>query len=339
MNPSHSTADRATFSRRDSMRLVGLAGLGALLGGGSPLQAQEPAKQSARENFQGAGHYRMALGQATLYLISDGGFDMNPAELFATVPEDQMEEAKRSAFLTSRPVPGHVNTLLVKEEANLILVDTGCGTNFGGSAGKLPGNLKRAGFDPNEITHVILTHAHPDHLGGLVNKDGQLLFPKAQVVVSRAEHDFWTDSPSLPKARLPAEAVAGMAGIAQRTFTAAKPRLELANPGDRVGNVITLVDAPGHTPGHLALDIESGGESLLYVTDAVHLPALQLANPDWQVLYDADPELAAATRQDLLGRAARDRRLIAGSHLPFPSFGHLVQHEGGYRFVPVVWEW
>ena len=85
--------------------------------------------------------------------------------------------------------------------------------------------------------------------------------------------------------------------------------------------------------------IESGGDSVLYITDAVHVPSLQLANPDWHILYDADPEQAASTRKSLLRAAARERRVIAGAHIPFPGFGHLVEQDGGYRFVPCIWEW
>lgn len=340
MQTSDQPSRPSTFSRRDSMRVFGLAGFAAIFGSSSTLLAQDKQATVAEGELQGAGYFKKPLGQAMLYLVSDGGFPMDPAELFGEVPSERMAEAKKEAFLSKPTVPGHVNTLLVKEGSDLILIDTGCGNNFGPTTGKLLQNLKRAGFAPTDVTHVVLTHAHPDHIGGLATADGRLAFPNAEVIINKAEHDFWTGpSPSLPKSRTPPQGVAAMAGIASKALAAARSKLRLAKPGDRVGNAITLVDAAGHTPGHVALMIESGGESLFYVTDAVHVPSLQLANPDWHIEFDSDPELAATTRRELLDRAARERLLVAGAHIPFPSFGHIVSQEGAYRFVPAVWEW
>lgn len=337
-SPSHSEPKHSRFSRRDSMRWLGLAGLSALFGSSTTLSAQEVAAVVSA-NMQGAGFYKRTIGQAEVVLISDGGFEMQPAQLFSDVPANEIEKAMAAAFLKREIVPGHVNALLVREGTNRILIDTGCGGNFGPSAGFLIRNLERAGLAPGDITHVVITHAHPDHIGGLVGADGKLVFPNAAVVVSEAEHAFWTGTPSLEKSKLSTEMQTMVIGVAQKMLGAAKPKLELAKPGDRVGAAITIVDAPGHTPGHIALSIESGGESVLYVTDAVHVPSLQLANPDWHVLFDADPALAAVTRRMLLEQAATQRTCIAGAHIPFPSFGHLSTEGTGYRFTPTVWEW
>ncbi len=340
MNAETQMKQGSRFSRRDSMRLFGIAGLSAMFGTSTSLLAQDaPATVNVDADLQGAGFYKMQLGKATVYLVSDGGFTMEPAVLFGDVAADKMELAKRSAFISKPTVPGHVNTLLVREGSNLILVDTGCGQNFGPTAGFLLRNLKRAGFDPSAITHVVVTHAHPDHVGGLVGLDGKLAFPNAAVVINRAEHAFWTGTPSLSKMKVSAEMQTMVIGTAQTVLAAAKPKLELAKPDDRVGSAITIVDAPGHTPGHIALKIESEGESIFYVTDAVHVPALQLANPDWHAIFDADPVQAAITRRGLLEKAAKDQSLIAGAHIPFPSFGHLASEGSGYRFVPSIWEW
>lgn len=327
---------QSAFSRRDSFRLFGAAGLAAFFGGAVDVRAQEAAKPTLSN---GDGFYRMSLGTSELYLISDGGFPMDTASLFGSVPERAMEEARKQAFLTKPAVPGHVNVLLVKDGTNLMLIDTGCGKSFGETTGFLPKNLARAGFSPSDITHVIITHAHPDHIGGLVDGD-RLTFPNARVFVNAAEHTAWTvASPQFPKTKVPVEMLKAMVEGARHAFEVATPKLELLKPTDQVGGIITVVDAPGHTPGHIALRIDSAGEPVLYLTDTVHVPSLQFAHPQWHVLYDADPELAARTRKMILDQVVRERRMVAGSHIPFPSFGHLVAQGNGFGFVPIVWEW
>ena len=339
MQNDSDTVRHPAYSRRDTMRLFGIAGLGALLGSAASAGAKDVSNATAAD-LQGAGFYRRRIGQAEVVLLSDGGFPMDPVALFGEVPSHEMEAARRSAFHTAATVPGHVNALMVCEGSNVILIDTGCGSLFGPATGFLSRNLTRAGVSANDVTHVILTHAHPDHIGGLVGADEKLAFPKARIVINRAEHDFWTQpAPTMSKSRAPAEMQAMVIDVAKRVFAIAQPKVELVKPCDKVGAAITIVDAAGHTPGHVALGIESGGESMIYVTDAVHIPSLQLANPGWHVLYDADPEQAVETRRMILAKAAAERMIIAGAHIPFPATGNLVADGEGYRFVPAIWEW
>ncbi len=334
------TLSRNVVSRRDSFRLFGLVGISAMFGSAATLRADDAPATKESSDLQGASYYKEKLGDVELFLISDGGFPMDTATLFGEVPAADMETAKQSMFVTTPAVPGHVNAMLVKEGSNLILIDTGCGNLFGPTTGFLPRNLKRAGFDPGQITHVVITHAHPDHIGGLVTPDNKLAFPNAHILINRAEHAFWTgESPSFAKSKLSPDGAKQMVDGAKQILGVAKPKLEMVRPDEKVGSAIRIVDAAGHTPGHVGLAIDAGGESMLYVTDAVHVPAVQLAHPDWHIQFDTDPDQSVVARKALLNLAAKERKLIAGAHIPFPAFGHVVVENAGFRFVPSIWEW
>lgn len=325
-----------TFSRRDSLKWSGLVGLTALLGG-SVLRAESPPA-TINPSVQGAGFYRHKLGEIELILLSDGGFDMQPKSLFPGTGDQLIETAKKQ-FLSPDSVPGHVNTLLIRSGGKTLLVDTGCGNLFGPSTGKLPKNLQRAGVDPETIDHVLITHIHPDHVGGLLQE--QALFTKATIHVSTTERSFWSN-PDLSKSILPEEMKTQIATGGQKFIEYLKAA------GNRVhefANTIELLPgvrvelAAGHTPGHVIVSIESGQESLLYITDCAHMAPLQFVHPEWKAIFDVDAEQGIQTRQKIYERCAADRLLVAGSHLPFPGFGHIDRLNNHYAWVPIVWRW
>ncbi len=330
-----------SISRRESFRWLGLAGVGAVLGGSRFAAAEVPTTAPAVQNsagFQGGGFFRKKIGELEVLLLSDGGFPMSPAAFFPTNTADEIAEVARQAFVDPAAVPGHVNTLLVRTADQTILIDTGCGTLFGPTTGLLRANLARAGISPASITSIVITHAHPDHIGGLLAADGMLAFPGVQqIYINEAELKFWTgQDPQMPAALVPDAMKKQMIAGAKGSLLAVKDRL---NTGKSIAGALELIDVPGHTPGHSAVQISSGSASMLYIADAMHLQPLQVARPDWKVLYDADPAQGAKSRRALLDRAAADRSLISGAHLNFPAFGHLEKVGDGYAYIPAVWEW
>jgi glyoxylase-like metal-dependent hydrolase (beta-lactamase superfamily II) len=226
-----------------------------------------------------------------------------------------------------------VNAFLVRSAAGLVLVDTGTSDKMGPDLGHLVGRLQALGVDPAEIGTVLITHAHIDHVCGLLTPDGALQFPNASVVLSEMERDFWLN-----------ESHVHPDGLAQSVATA---RAALGPYGERVVGIadgaepvpgIRAMALPGHTPGHTGWMLSSGDAGLLIWGDVVHLPGLQFSRPDAGMVFDVDVALAQASRRRAFDMAATDRVMVAGMHLDFPTFGHVEMRVEGYGFVPVVWE-
>ena len=331
-----------TASRRSTLRLLGIGGAAALLGGQTRVaRAEQPEpKPATPEIQQGGGFYRFRLGELTVAVVSDGGFVSRPSDIFPKVSDSDLQEVTDRAFLSPGHLPTQINTLFIQTPSAKILVDTGAAGAFGPTTGQLLQNLGRVGVTPNDITHVIITHVHPDHAGGLLTADGKSQFAKAKIYVNQAEHDFWmSDAPKFPDTLLPDQVQQGMIAGAKKALAGVKAQLELTKPDAVIADVVTVVDAAGHTPGHVALRIKSGEDSLLYISDTIVAAPIQMPHPDWQCLYDADSGKAIETRKRLLGDAATGRTLIAGSHLAFPSLGHVGAARDAFRWVPRLWEW
>jgi glyoxylase-like metal-dependent hydrolase (beta-lactamase superfamily II) len=178
---------------------------------------------------------------------------------------------------------------------------------------------------------VVFTHAHPDHVWGTLRDDGSLTFPNAAYYVGQAEWDFWTD-PDLP-AQMP-EDLRPFALGAQRDLAAIEERVTLVKEGDSVVPGVSVIDTPGHTPGHLALLVE-GGEGLIIGADVNANEVVSLRHPDWAFGFDADAEQGIATRRALLDRAATDGMRYLGFHFTYPGVGRVERDGDGFRFVPV----
>ena len=274
--------------------------------------------------------HKTMIGDIELSVISDGHLEL-PAAVFAP-PTDATDfdalltEAFGSASETIMPETNHA---ILKTGSDLVLVDNGSGNKFQPTAGKLKDNLALNGIDPAAITKVVFTHGHPDHVWGTLLDDGSLFLPNATYYVGGTEYDFWTSPDTL--AALPDDLKPFALGAA-RDFAAVQDRMVRVAGGDEVAVGVSVLDTPGHTPGHIALLVE-GGDGMIISGDAIPNQVINVAHPDWAFAYDTAPDVAITTRKALLDRAATDRQPLLGYHFAWPGIGFVERKDSAFRFV------
>ncbi|MBX9460327.1 MAG: MBL fold metallo-hydrolase [Brevundimonas sp.] len=234
------------------------------------------------------------------------------------------DTAAARAALTAAGQPGEaihlpVQPLLVRDGDRVVLIDTGAGGRMG-TENRLLASLRAAGIDPGQVTDILISHAHGDHVGGLAGADGRLAFPNAAVRISEPEWEYM-------------KAGAARAGEAE-LLAAVTPKVQPFAPGAQVTPSIRAVPLAGHTPGHSGYEIVSGAERLLYVGDALHSSVLSVQMPDWTNGWDTDGAAGVATRQGLLARGASDNLRIYGVHFPFPGIGRFQRRDDGFVWAP-----
>ena len=231
-------------------------------------------------------------------------------------------------------LPAPINAYLIQTGGKNILVDAGMGAidGFGPGYGQISAALQAAGVTPEQIDTLVITHAHPDHLGGVLSATGTAVFPKATLIISETEFAFWNSVENLTTA--PDEAK-GIFEFAQIAFSVYADRVRQVPAGTEVAPGMTLEAAPGHTPGHSILRINTGAQEILMVADLFHSAELHTALPDLGFGFDIDPAQAAATRKKLFDQVATDKTLILGSHAHFPGFGRILRDGEAYRYIPV----
>lgn len=238
----------------------------------------------------------------------------NDGSVFGTdVGTAAVAQALAQAGAPTDTLPLGVDALLVKLPGRTVLIDTGLGPK---AHGVLLASLAAAGVAPSQVTDVLVTHSHPDHVGGLVRADGGLAFPRATVRMMAAEWRFM------------------QAKAAPALVQAIAPRVRTFAPGAAVLPGITAVPLPGHTPGHSGYEIRSGAARLLDIGDTAHSAIVSLAHPEWSIGYDTDDAAAKATRRAELARLAASHEPVFAPHFPFPGIGRVVVRGGGYAFVP-----
>jgi glyoxylase-like metal-dependent hydrolase (beta-lactamase superfamily II) len=277
------------------------------------------------------GYFRMMLGDFEITPLSDGTVDLPADQLLHQKAEKTKADLAKS-FL-ELPLETSDNAYLVNTGSKLVLIDTGAGALFGPTLGKLIANLKAAGYQPEQVDEIYITHMHGDHVGGLVG-NGQLAFPNATVRAAKLEADFWLNEENMNKA--PAD----KKGFFQGAQAMLDPYVKAGKFKPFEGDVelvpgVRASGEHGHTPGHTTYVVESQGRKLVLIGDLIHVASVQMENPAVTIGFDSDDKAAAAARKKVFDAAAKGGYLIGGTHLQFPGVGHLRAEGKGYRWVPV----
>lgn len=268
------------------------------------------------------------VGDFTVTAFSDGLFETT---IESMVGVDRETAQKLSGRTASEAVYIPVNVFLLEGRDLRVLFDAGTGTTFGPALGHLPSNLRAAGVPLDSITHVLMTHIHPDHSDGLIDEAGNKWFPNAEIVIHEDEIKFWVDRDLSQAAH---ERQRGSMLNARKAFAPYSRQTTRVRDGEFMSGFVAE-KSPGHTPGHTAWTVESGNDSLIIWGDTIHMASMQLARPEITWKYDVDPAMAVRSRQRLLDRVSADKTRVAGMHLDFPGYGFVNRHEHGYFFDPV----
>jgi len=281
-----------------------------------------------------AGFHKYKVGSIEVTALYDGIWEKphDPA-FIKNASVEETKEALGKAGLSTDFVSIPLTVVVLKVGDRLIMVDSGSGAGqWQPTAGKLDANMRGAGIDPAKIGTILISHFHPDHIFGLMQKGTNApTFPNAELVVSATEYKWWTEPgrvEKLPEARKPLATRINAAFPGWKNFKLVDGEQEVA-PG------IRLVDAPGHTPGHAAFHVGSGNQQLMISNDTAYVPALLAPHPEWQGAYDQDGPLAVETRRKLLDRVIAEKMMICGAHFPFPGAGAFAKDGNGYAFTPV----
>lgn len=275
------------------------------------------------------------IGEVDVYVLLDGTIDAGPDIIvgFDQAKADRtLERQHLPPFEGTRPLPvlGHV----IDTGNRKIAIDTGTLPGFSPKTGGFHNALKQAGINAADIDTVLITHLHPDHVGGMM-AGSERQFPNAEVFVHKIEWEFWhgAAADSLP------DQVQPFVQMARNATTPYMDQITLFDHEQEVLSGLRAVSMPGHTPGHAGFQLHSGGDDLLFWGDLIHLPRLQFDHPDWLVAFDMDPAQTVATRSKMLDMAATDGLQVTGAHLEFPGFGHVDKAAGRYEFAPSPYDY
>jgi len=298
----------------------------------APLLAASPATATSPAADLRAIH-RFHVGAMRVTVIDDARFTFPAPAFAANQPEGSAATFLARYGLPEETVSLHMQITLVETGGRKVLLDTGMGdVTFPGNApdnGRLGAGLAAAGISAGQITDVVLSHGHPDHVGGCA-LDGRPCFPNATYHIPPEELEFWTQKPGT-EANFPNF----MLGVGNAKLGPVRGMIKPYGDGDEVAPGIRAVAASGHTPGHHAFVLSDGGTTLVHLMDAAVHYLVGTEEPDWALAVEMDPAAAAATRRRLFARAAADKVLVAGYHFPFPGIGRIVEAGKGWRFVPI----
>lgn len=319
-----------TFTRTLSSTALAVAlALGAFA---APTMAFAAAPQV---KTQAPGFYRTMLGDFEITALSDGTIDA-PFDKLLSEPAAKTTAALRKAFL-GVPTETSTNAYLVNTGAKLILIDTGAGALFGPTLGKLAANLEAAGYKPEQVDDILITHMHPDHVGGLV-ANGAIVFPNATIHADQHDADYWLSQATLDKAS--ADPKSFVPEFVKGAMASLNPYIAIGKfqPIHGSGEILPGIKAwssYGHTVGHTSYIVESKGQKMIVAGDLIHAGAVQFTDPSVTIGFDTDKKAASASRETVFTLAAREGALVGAAHISFPGLGHLRAQGKSWLWVPV----
>lgn len=330
----HNTSPESLrISRRDLIKGFGIGAIGAGLGLGMNVIPVVAQSSDAMDSVVAL--YRLHVGEIELTVIQDGAIGFPPPFLAVNAPEEDVAALMHENNLGAEFAPLSVGIALIKSGDRLVLMDTGSGRSefatefFGDNIGHLAPTLAFMGVSPDDITDVIFSHYHPDHLGG-TSSDGELLFPNAQHYLPQLDWDFM-QSDGIDEFLLP---VVAFAHQQLEPLVANDGQLAFYGDEDELVSGIQAIQTLGHSAGHHSFMIESDSQQLLLPFDVFPHQVLHLRHPEWFGGVDQIPDVAVATRQALLARVADEQIPTLSFHFPFPGVGMIVRDADAYRFIP-----
>ncbi len=319
---------RDTFIAGSALAIAGAAGLQL-----NPLSIGSAHAQAAAP-VQAPGFYRYKIGDMVVTAINDG-VARRPLDGFIRNAElADVKKAMEAAFLPTDQLTISFTTLVIQNGSKLTLIDTGNGDSGAPTSGLWMRNFRAAGFDPKDVSSIVISHFHGDHINGLRLKDGTAVFPGAEIMVPTPEWAFWMDDARMAAAP---EGMKGAFANVRRVFAPIAKDVKMFEAGKEVVSGVTAIAAYGHTPGHMGFMVNSGSGRMMVMSDTTNHPALFVRNPDWSAVFDMDADVARATRRRMLEVAVSEKAQTAFYHAPFPATGYIAKSGNGYEMVPVMW--
>jgi glyoxylase-like metal-dependent hydrolase (beta-lactamase superfamily II) len=282
--------------------------------------------------------YRFQIGTFECLSVSDGSFDYDPAHLFPKMSDEKLRDLLKEFHLRGNKIVSPYTFLYVDTGEHKILVDMGAG-KLGPNTGKLVTNLRAAGIQPEKIDTVIITHAHPDHIGGTLDEAGKPNYPNAQYYIWQKEWDFWFSDEAVKEVE---ENLSGIVptevfmNIARGQLGPIRDRIKFIKEQSEVLPGVSVVFAPGHTPGHMIVSFTSKGQELLFTSDTAVFPIF-LERPELEMIIDISVTDAYESKKKVFDLAMRQNALVLAQHFhPFPGLGHILKKDIGWKWQPIV---
>jgi glyoxylase-like metal-dependent hydrolase (beta-lactamase superfamily II) len=311
-------------SRRSLLALGAGLGASTMIGGSTLAKAPKVGTEPAY-------FYRFNVGAAEVTVVSDGPLALgNPKGTFTGAPDEEIRKMLSDNFLSPDNVVLEQNSPIVNMGDRLVLFDTGLGTSkdFGPTTGRQQKSMAEAGIKPEDIDAVVFSHAHIDHIGGVVDASGKVLFPNAQFYIAQSDFDWWTDEGKM------GSPFKDFIVHARKNLLPVRDRLVFYKDGQEFLPGIQAMAAPGHTVGHHIFMITSDGKSFAFIGDLTHHQILLMEKPRMEFSFDTDPKQAADSRVRMLDMLAANKVAVMSYHYPWPGYGHVVKTGEGFHYIP-----